>query len=496
MKIFSAAQIKNWDAFTIENEPIESSELMERAAMACCRWILDHKYSHRNFLIFCGTGNNGGDGLAIGRILLQSNCSATVYITGETGTKDFEANLEKIQLHGGLLPEILTPGALPVITPEMVVVDALIGTGLNRPPAGISAELIDHINSGIAPVISIDMPSGLFADTSSKGNSIVKATHTLTFQQFKLAFLLPENDAYCGEVHILNIGLDKTFENETEVAFELTERTLIRSICKSRKKFSHKGNYGHAALLCGSYGMMGAAVLAAHSCLRSGAGKLTAYIPECGYTTLQSVVPEAMCVVSGEKHIAAADGIGSFDAVGIGPGIGKFPSHVSLLRAVFTQTKKSLLVDADALNMIAGNKELIGLIPFSSVLTPHPGEFERLFGAVENDFERLQLALKKSAELQVYIVLKGQYTFISTPEGKGWFNSTGNSGMATAGSGDVLSGFITGLLAQGYPPPQAALIGVYLHGLAGDIASQRHSPEAMIAGDIVDCLGEAFKLIS
>lgn len=496
MKIFSAAQIKNWDVFTIENESIESLELMERAAMACSRWILDHRYSQRNFLIFCGTGNNGGDGLAIARMLLQSNCSATVYITGETGTKDFEANLEKIQLHGGLLPTILTPGTFPVITPNMVVVDALFGTGLNRPPAGISAEIIDHINSGTAPVISIDMPSGLFADTSSKGNCIIKATHTLTFQQFKLAFLLPENDPYCGEVHILNIGLDKTFESETDVAFELTERTLIKSIRKPRKRFSHKGNYGHAALLCGSYGMMGAAVLAAHSCLRSGAGKLTSYIPECGYTTLQSTVPEAMCVVSGDKYIEDADDIETFDAVGIGPGIGKHPSHISLLRSIFTQIKKSLLIDADALNILAGDKELIDLIPASSILTPHVGEFERLFGKTDNDFERLQLALKKSSELDIYIVLKGQYSFISTPEGKGWFNSTGNAGMATAGSGDVLSGFITGLLAQGYPPLQAALIGTYLHGLAGDIAAQKFSAEAMIAGDIVNCLGEAFKLIS
>ena len=496
MKIFSAAQIKNWDAYTIENEPIESIGLMERAAMACSRWILDHKYHQRHLLIFCGTGNNGGDGLAIARILLQNKYKLTVYITGETGTKDFETNLQKIQSHGSLLPSILVPGSLPVITPEIVVIDAIFGTGLGRPPEGIYADLIDHINNSSAPVVSIDMPSGLFADRSSMGNHIVKATNTLTFQQYKLAFLLPENDPYCGHIHLLNIGLDKTFEHEEEAAFELIERPLIRSICKSRKRFSHKGDYGHAALLCGSYGMMGAAVLSATSCLRSGAGKLTSFIPECGYTTLQSAVPEAMCAVSGEKYIIAAGGIPGFDAVGIGPGIGKNISHVALLRSVFNQVKKPLLIDADALNMIAENNELIELVPHSSVLTPHPGEFERLFGTVSNDFERIQLALKKSSEYQVYIVLKGQYTFISTPDGKGWFNSTGNAGMATAGSGDVLSGFITGLLAQGYPPLQSSLIGVYLHGLAGDIAAQKYSPEAMIAGDIVNCLGEAFKSIS
>ncbi len=496
MKIFSAAQIKNWDAFTIENEPIESIALMERAAMACCRWILDRKYSQRNFLIFCGTGNNGGDGLAIARLLIQSNYHITVYITGETGTTDFEANLARLQSHGGLLPFIIVPGSLPPITPDLVVIDALFGTGLNRPPEGINAALIDHINNGIAPVISIDMPSGLFADASSKGNNIIEATHTLSFQNNKLAFLLPENEPYCGDVHLVNIGLDKTFETEEEAAFELTERILIKSIRKSRGRFSHKGDYGHAALVSGSYGMMGAAVLCAHSCLRSGAGKLTSFIPECGYSILQSDVPEAMCIVDGEKYIVSANGIGDFDAVGIGPGIGKYASHVDLLRSIFTQTKKPLLIDADALNMIASNKELMDSIPPNSILTPHIGEFERLFGTVSDDFERLQLALKKSAEHQVYIVLKGQYTFISTPEGKGWFNSTGNAGMATAGSGDVLSGFITGLLAQGYPPLQAALMGVYLHGLAGDVAAQKFSAEAMIAGDIVNALGEAYKLIS
>ena len=241
--------------------------------------------------------------------------------------------------------------------------------------------------------------------------------------------------------------------------------------------------------------MMGAAILSARSCLRSGAGKLTCYIPECGYTSVQSIVPEAMCIVDGKEHVASADGIEAFDAVGIGSGIGKYPSHAALLKTIFDKTKKPLLIDADGLNVMAGNRKLLDGVPPLSILTPHPGEFEHLFGSVSNDFERLQMALQQSAAHKVYIVLKGHNTFISTPEGKGWFNSTGNSGMATAGSGDVLGGFITGLLAQGYPSLQAALLGVYLHGLAGDVAAQKFSPEAMISGDIVDYLGEAFKMI-
>ena len=494
MKIFSAAQIKKWDAFTIENEPISSIDLMERAAMACCRWILEHKYHQRHFLVLCGNGNNGGDGLAIARLLLQNNCKLTAYIISEKGSPDYEINLERLR-HQGLLPENIATGNFPAITPDIVVIDAIFGTGLNNAPEGVSGALIEHVNNSPAPVISIDLPSGLYADIDSEANSIIKATHTICLQNYKLAFLLPQNDQYYGEVHLINIGMDKTFESEEEAEFELTERALIRSICKSRKRFSHKGTYGQAALLCGSYGMMGAAVLGARACLRSGVGKLTCYIPGCGYTILQSTVPEAMCIVHGDEYISSADGMESFDAAGIGPGIGKYPSHAVMLEDIFRKTKKPLLIDADALNTIASNNSLLEAIPPHSIITPHPGEFERLFGTISNDFERVQLAMQKAVVHQVYIVLKGHHTLICTPGGKGWFNNTGNAGMATAGSGDVLSGFITGLLAQGYPPLQAALLGVYLHGLAGDLAAQRFSQEAMIAGDIVDALGDAFKQI-
>ena len=498
MKIFSAAQVKKWDAATITNEPITSINLMERAATACYRWILEHNYEQKHFLFFCGRGNNGGDGLAIARLLLQNNCRVTVYIpgSGNKGSDDFEINLQRLHPHNKALHFITEPGSFPEITNVHLVIDALFGTGLNKPPEGVDAALISHINNANAHVISIDLPSGLFADSSSKGNSIVKATHTLSFQHHKLAFLLPENEDYCGEVTLLNIGLNKTFEKETATAFELTDRQLIKSIHRPKKKFSHKGTYGHAALWCGSFGMMGAAVLSARACLRSGAGKLSCYIPKCGYEILQSSIPEAMCKVNGEEYMLSLEDIEKFDAVGIGPGIGLYPTHAALLKDIFQKVNKPMLVDADALNTIAADPSLLTTLPPLSILTPHPKEFERLFGIVSNDIERLQLALQKSKEHNVYIVLKGHYTFISTPEGKGWFNSTGNAGMATAGTGDVLTGFITGLLAQCYPPLQAALLGVYLHGMAGDIAAQKFSPEAMIAGDIVDCLGEAFKQIS
>lgn len=495
MKIFSSEQIKAWDAYTVENDNITSLELMEYAAVACSKWIVDHKYHLRDFMIFCGTGNNGGDGLAIARILMQNHFNVSVHIVSENGSANFQANLERLQTQASLLPEIMISGNLPAIPPDIVVIDALLGIGLNRPPTGIYAEIIDHVNNASAPVISIDMPSGLLPDAASEDNKVIKATHTLTFQNYKLAFLLEENEKHCGEIHLLNIGLSKDFEINTNTAFEITERSLVRSIAKERNKFSHKGNYGHAALLCGSYGMMGAAVLAARSCMRSGVGKLTCFVPECGYEIMQLSLPEAMCKVCGKETIESCEGFEYFNAAGIGPGLGTRGTQINIIKELFTKTQRPLLLDADALNILANNKELIDQIPPLSIITPHPKEFSRLFGESANDFERLQLALRISANHKIYVVLKGHYTFISTPEGKGWFNDTGNPGMATGGSGDVLSGFITGLLAQGYAPVHAALFGVYMHGLAGDVAAQKYSQQAMLAGDIADSFGDAFKLI-
>lgn len=503
MKIFSASQIKKWDAFTTANEPIASINLMERAATACCNWLIGKNTGLFHFRIFCGKGNNGGDGLAIARLLILHECRVTVYILdpiaigfGKAGTDDFQTNLERLHPVCTDIHFIQSAAFFPVITETDIVIDALFGTGLNKPPEGISMELIGHINHAAATVISIDLPSGLFADKSSKNNSIIKARHTLSFQNNKLAFLLPENENYCGEVHVLNIDLHPDFEKDEEAAFEMTDLAFIKKIYKPRSTFSHKGTYGHAALITGSYGMMGAAVLSARACLHSGTGKLTCFIPKCGYDILQETLPEAMCIVSGEGHIISTGNMEKFDALGIGPGIGMHPTNTALLKDTFQKIKKPMLIDADALNTIAQDKSLLNIIPPLSILTPHPKEFERLFGKAANDFERLQLALDKSKEHNIYIVLKGHYTFISAPEGRGYFNSTGNPGMATAGSGDVLSGIITGLLAQGYDPLPSCLLGTFLHGLAGDIAAEKSSSEAMIAGDIVAYLGDAFKQIA
>jgi ADP-dependent NAD(P)H-hydrate dehydratase / NAD(P)H-hydrate epimerase len=497
MKVFSAAQIKQWDAYTIAHEPIASIDLMERAAAKCFDWLLLQNYTQKHFHLFCGKGNNGGDGLAIARMLIQKKYFVTVYILefGNMGTADFQTNLARLHECSTDIHFIQSPDFFPAFENDAIIIDALFGTGLNKPLQGISAALVNHLNQAEAEIIAVDLPSGLSADTSSKYNTVIKATHTLSFQNYKLAFLLPENESYCGNTHILDIGLHKKFEAGEDAAFQLLDATLIKTIYKRRKKFTHKGNFGHAALLCGSYGMMGAAVLSARACLRSGAGKLTCYIPKCGYNILQTTAPEAMCIIAGEDYILSAPEIEKFNAVGIGPSIGLQNTHASLLKEIFTKFNRPLLADADALNIIAQDKKLLSLIPPLSIITPHPKEFERLFGKTANEYERLQLALQKSKEHNIYIVLKGHHTFIGTPNGKSFFNSNGNAGMAKGGSGDVLSGIITGLLAQGYAPLQSCIMGVYLHGLAGDITAVKFSQEAMLATDIVENLGEAFKFL-
>ncbi|MGF2414288.1 MAG: NAD(P)H-hydrate epimerase, partial [Ferruginibacter sp.] len=344
MKIFSAAQMKQWDAFTIIHEPVASIQLMERAASKCVEWILQHNYSLTHFHIFCGKGNNGGDGLAIARMLIEKKFAVTVYILefGKIGTADFQANLAKLHECSTDIHFIQSTDFFPAIKQDDIIIDALFGTGLNKPLDGISAALVQYINTCNVITFAIDLPSGMFADTSSKDNTVINATHTLSFQNYKLAFLLPENEDYCGNIHILNIGLHKKFEATEKTVFEITDQQLIRSIYKPRKKFTHKGNFGHAALLAGSYGMMGAAVLSAKACLRSGVGKLTCYIPECGYNILQTAVPEAMCVTAGDDYLLSANEIEKFDTVGIGPGIGLHTSYIELLKEIFQKITKPL----------------------------------------------------------------------------------------------------------------------------------------------------------
>ncbi len=469
---------------------------MERAAAACFKWISEHFDNSHSFKIFCGKGNNGGDGLAIARVLIENGYRVSVYVvqSNSTGTSDFEINLERLNKISNEIYFLENEDSFPGLKND-IAIDALFGTGLNKKPTGLFSKLISYINKSCKKVISIDVPSGLNVDKNSKTNTVIKASFTLSFQNQKLAFLMPENESYTGEVHLLDIQLSKEYEDKENTQFELVDKNVIRQIYTPRNPFSNKGNYGYACLLAGSYGMMGAAVLSSKACLRSGVGKLTTYTCKTGYEIFQTSVPEAMCKTFGNTFIKDAKDFKSFDVIGIGPGIGKHSSHKELLQRLFSNFKKPVVIDADALNVMSEYPALYKSIPANSIITPHPKEFERLFGKSESDFDRINLALIKAKQLKIFIVLKGHFTFIASSDGKGYFNSTGNAGMATAGAGDVLTGIITGLLAQKYSSLNACILGVYLHGLAGDLVSKNLSKEALIAGDIINYLGNAFKEI-
>lgn len=496
MKIFSAAQIRNWDAYTIEQEPIASIDLMERAAVKCKEWLLHNHLAKQHLHIFCGKGNNGGDGLAIARLLIQDGCSVSIYILefGHLGTADFQTNLHRLHQVTTDIHFLQTAETFPVLHADDTVIDALFGTGLNKQPEGITAQLINHINLSPATVIAIDLPSGMLADSSSRESIVVHAQHTLSFQVYKECFLMAENEEACGQVHLLNIGLHPAYDEQTISARQLIDQNIIKQIYHKRKRFAHKGNFGHALLVAGSYGKTGAAVLAAEACLRSGAGLVTVRVPACGNEILQSAVPEAMVDADATAQFISAvpKDLLRYAAIGIGPGMGLNEETANMLMQLLHETHQPVVIDADALNLLSIKKNLAAHLHDDCILTPHPKEFERLFGKTANDFERKELMLLKATELNCVLLLKGHHTFIACPNGNAYYNSTGNPGMSTAGSGDVLTGILTGLLAQGYSTEEAAVLGVYLHGLAGDIAAAHLSEEAMIAGDITRHLGKAF----
>jgi NAD(P)H-hydrate epimerase len=489
--LLSAQQIQQWDAFTMQQEPIASIDLMERAAQRCVDWIAEQEFINRPVKIFCGKGNNGGDGLAIARMLLEKGRNITVYILefGARGTDDFQINLHLLHQVTTNIYFISATEFIPNIDKDDVVIDALYGSGLNRPLQLLGAEIVKQINQSKATVISIDVPSGMSIDKSSKANTIVYANHTLTFQSLKLCFLMAENADYFGEVHVLDIELHPLFLERIYAVFEMISKEKVVSNIKIRKSFSHKGVYGHALLVAGNKGKIGAALLAGKGCLRTGAGLLTINIPQEDQDTLYSFLPEAMAMKREEEIV-----FDNFSSIGIGPGLGTDSLAQKLLLSILQQYKKPMVLDADALNIIAENKDWLQLIPEGSILTPHPKEFDRLIGACDNDFDRLNKAVALSMQHSFNIVLKGHHTLIAAG-GKGRFNDTGNAGLAKGGSGDVLTGMITSLLAQSYEPLQAALIGVYLHGLAGDLALENQSAESLLATDVIDAIGKAFNFL-
>ncbi len=501
MKLLTIAQIRELDKHTIEKEPISSIDLMERAALAFAEAFKSHFSTDKKVVVFAGTGNNGGDALAIARLLIEAGYQVETFLFNpkDKVSADCSINKERLEaIEGIVFTEIRGAFTPPVLSEEHVIIDGLFGSGLTQPLTGGFSSLIKYINKTPAQIVSIDLPSGLFGEdnTDNDKSSIIQADYTYTFQFPKIAFFFRDNQPFVGEWIVLDINLHKETINSASTPFHLLEKDDISKIIKPRNRFNHKGDFGHALLLAGSHGKMGAAVLSSKACLRSGVGLLTVHVPKCGTDIMQISVPEAMVSEDeNNQYLTSVNQLKDYNFVGIGPGIGRNEETATTLNFLFQEFSKPMVLDADALNIIANHKEMLQSIPVESILTPHPKEFDRLAGSSNSDCERLQKAISLAARLRCYIVLKGAFTIICTPDNECFFNSTGNPGMATAGSGDVLTGMILSFLNQGYEPKEAAILGVYLHGLAGDIAAEKKSQPGIIAGDIVEEIGSAIKSV-
>lgn len=497
MKVFTSSQIREIDAYTIKHEPIHSIDLMERAAVSLMRYIASEFSSDQQFHIFAGPGNNGGDAIALARLLTSIGYNVSLYIlSSQNNSGDNECNL-KLILEQKIANPILSSSSadFPKISKNSIVIDGLFGTGLTRPLEGLSAELVEHINSQSAIVVSIDIPSGLFGEEnpSSNLNPVIRASKTLSLQFPKLSFFFPENYGYVGEWKVVDIGLHPRAIAETSTPYYYVNKHELRQVLIKRQKFDHKGIYGHSLIIAGSFGMMGAAGLCAESSIRAGSGLVTVHIPRIGYSIIQSTVPEAIVDVDdNDFYFTGVADISKYTAICFGPGVGQESKTINGFRNLLIKAINPLVIDADGLNILASNADLLKILPKNSIITPHIGEFNRLFGKVNGGFERLKLALEMAAKYEIVIVIKGAHSHVVCPNGEVYFNSTGNPGMATGGSGDVLAGIITSLVAQGYTSVDAAKIAVYVHGLAGDLASQNFGKISIKSSDIISFVGQAF----
>jgi len=499
MKIFPTQSVKKLDAYTIEHEPVAEIDLMERASLALAEEICSRFSAEVPFVVFAGPGNNGGDALAVARLMAERGYRLSVYLFNVKGALSpcCQTNRNRLsQLSGVEFHEVTSQFAPPALTPQHVVIDGLFGSGLNKPLAGGFASVVRYVNASPAYVIAIDVPSGLMGEDNTYNTmaQVMNAHLTLTLQFPKLAFLLPENAQKVGEWKVLDIGLHPQGIEQTPTPYALTEPAEMRELLKPRARFAHKGDFGRALLIAGKLGMAGASILAARACLRSGVGLLTVHVPQCNNPMLQTAVPEAMTQIDiHPDHFAEAPLTDAYNAVGVGPGLGKHEDTRAALLELLDHCQIPMVLDADALNILGDEREHLYNLPLGSIITPHPGEMDRLVGRSQSSYLRLQKARELAREAQVCIVLKGAYTAVIDTIGQCWFNPTGNPGMATGGSGDVLTGILTALLAQGIKAIDAARLGVYIHGLAADLAAADLGEVSLTAHDIIDYLPAAFR---
>lgn len=496
MKIFNAKEIYDADKITLERQQISAVDLMERAAVQIFNWMdVRFKGNNSQIHIFCGVGNNGGDGLVLARHLEQHGYKVALHIINfsDNRSKEFLVNLERLKKIG-VSPNFIDEGSqIPTLDSDHIIVDAIFGIGLKRDVAPWVLNIFRAINNTGAFVLSVDIPSGVYMDARvPEATEAIICDHLLSFQVPKLIFFLPGTGGFINQWELLDIGLDRDFLLRTAPDFELIGKLEARTYYRPRAKYSHKGTFGHALIIGGSYGKIGAVVLAAKGCLFSGSGLVTALVPKCGYIPLQSTFPELMVLTGdNEKEITEIDFDLSPTVIGIGVGMGTGKATVKAFSQFLKKNRVPLVIDADGLNILSRNPGLFSSLPPRSVLTPHPKELERMLGKWENDFDKLEKTMEFSQKYDCIVVIKGAHT-ITMYRGKGYVNATGNPGMATGGSGDVLTGVITGLIAQGYPTLEAVIFGVYLHGRSADIAVRECGEEALVATDIVVHLGKAY----
>lgn len=502
VKILTNSQTKEWDQYTIEHEPVSSFDLMERAANAIAEAIACRRDRLTPITVFAGPGNNGGDALAVARLLSEKGYQIEAFLFNPTDSlsEDCAANRDLLQMCEGVkFTEVTSAFKPPVLQKENLVIDGLFGSGLSKPLQGGYAKVVGLINNSPSYVVSIDIPSGMSCNGEfyRKGQSIVRADLTLTIQHPKLSFFFPESEEFVGEVEVMDIHLHPDYLREVQTPFHTIEEDEVRALFHPRKRFSHKGTYGHALLIAGKVGMAGASVLAAKACLRSGVGLLTVHVPIRNNDILQTSVPEAMVEhdLSDDCFTTVTD-VEPYQAIGIGPGLGREMETAEALSEQLSITDRPMVIDADAINMLGINQSYMEFVPKQSILTPHPKELERLVGPCANTYERIAKAKELAAAHQLHIVLKGAWTAIIAPDGTVSLNPTGNPGMATGGSGDVLTGVLLALLTQGYETHEACLMGVYAHGLAGDLAAEAESQMGMTAMSIVNHLPEAWKRLN
>jgi NAD(P)H-hydrate epimerase len=487
LPLLTSPQIREADAYTIAHEPISSVNLMERASKAFVGWFVNHFPDKRQAIsIYCGTGNNGGDGLAIARILHEHHYKAiNIKITrfSDKTSDDFNANLKKLQ--STIAVTEIKPGDDFPDEDSPVLIDAMLGSGLNKPLHGDYEKLVKHLNLLEKTVVAVDIPTGFFAEGEIKPEStVLKAKLVITFQQPKINFLLPESGSVMECWEAVNIGIDDKFVMSLDSPYQFITEKDIRQLMKHRHKFSNKGTFGHALIVAGQAKTMGAALLCSSACAHAGAGLTTACVPESGLIALNSYLPEIMAVVR-EGNDLPEIGWDKFSTMGIGPGLGNDENSLNLICDILTNYKKPIVIDADALNILAEHKQLWSMIPEGSIITPHMKEFDRLFGESTSWWQRLQTAIEKAKEHKICIVLKNDYTITATPDGKAYFNSTSNASMASGGMGDVLTGIITALLAQKYSSRDACIIGTYIHGKAGDELALPNRMHVVLPGKLI-----------